>query len=868
MIGRRVAQYEIRESLGGGGMGVVYKAWDTKLDRFVALKFLPPAVGSDASRRKRFVREAKAASAVEHPNVCTIYEIGETEDGQLFICMAYCEGRSLKEELERRPIDPAEALRIGLQILSGLDRAHAAGVVHRDLKPANVMVAPDGSVKLVDFGLAKVAHEEGLTEVGTSMGTVGYMSPEQVRGEEAGPTSDLWAVGVILWEMLTGRPPFCGSNAASALQAILNDPPKPVGALGARVASEVGVAVAKLLAKDPRDRFQSASETLVALGAVPGRPSSESESMLETAVAVPAASGASRRRWRRQRYVFALVAVLAVSAISVYVMKPAPPSAASRLAVLPFQNFTGDAAKSYLSDGLAAGLITSLSELQGLQVLSRREAWSQRDRELGSIELAHRLGVEILLEGALRQDGDDLVVDVDLLDADGAVVFSQEYRGSVEKAMELEKQISRRLTDILEIPLNRRERSRLSELPTTSFQAFDLYLRGQQELDRARTTTSGSSLGDADAAEAAVTLFDQAIRLDPDFALAYAGLSEANWQIGQRDRESEPLIDAREAAERALEIDPDLPAALVAVARLTRSAGNPADAIAGLQTALERHPHPDEAQRELGLSHEAANDLKAAESAFRGATLVGGEDWFNWNALGAFFWRLGRYDEAQTVFERAATLAPAGVVRPLENLATLEVSRGRFDAAIAAFDAIEGPVRSAILASNIGTAYYFSERPGHLEKAGEYYRLAVRLNPRDDDVQRNLADLLLRLGQNDEAHEHYRTARSLVESQLETDPNSHELRLRRAFYAAKAAECDLVRDVMLRLRSQLPDTAQNAHRSAYVFALCDLPEEALAELRRAIELGVSPDLIRGEDEFSSLRDSPEFRSLVGKPASS
>jgi len=309
-------------------------------------------------------------------------------------------------------------------------------------------------------------------------------------------------------------------------------------------------------------------------------------------------------------------------------------------------------------------------------------------------------------------------------------------------------------------------------------------------------------------------------------------------------------------------------AALVALARLARSAGNPSEAIAGLRLALERHPHPDEAQRELGMSYEAANDLKAAESAFRGAALVGGDDWFNWNALGAFFWRLGRYGEAQTAFERAATVAPPAIVRPQENLATLEISRGRFEAAIDAFAAIDAPVRSAILASNIGTAYYFSERPGHLEKAGEYYRLAVRLNPRDDDVQRNLADLLLRQGRRDEAMERYRTARALVESQLEADPNSHELRLRQAFYSAKAADCDLARDVMLRLRPDLPDMAQNAHRSAYVFALCDRREEALTELRRAVALGVSPDLIRGEDEFSSLRDDPEFRRLLGEPPSS
>ena len=873
MIGRRIAQYEIRTSIGAGGMGVVYKAWDTTLDRFVALKFLPPAAAADAGIRERFVREAKAASAVEHPNVCTIHEIGETDDGQLFICMAFCEGRSLKTMLKGGPIGEDEALDITAQILGGLQRAHAAGVVHRDLKPGNVMVAPDGSIKLVDFGLAKLLHEEGLTQTGTSMGTIAYMSPEQARGQEAGPASDLWSVGAMLWEMLTGARAFDRGSAASSLHAILEGEPEPAGALEGRCSPEMATAVRRLLARDPRDRFHSAGEALTALGIDPAayRPAPQPISLAETMAAVPDAptsAAPGRRRWLRKRYVFALVAALAASGITAWLARERPaPTDGAHLAVLPFENFTGDDGKAYLSDGLAAGLITALGELEGLRVLGRLEAWKERDRHLGSVERAHRLGAELLVAGSVQQDGDELLVDVELVDADGKVLFTQQFRGATEEAMELQKRIGRRLTSILEIPLDRRERARLSDLPTTSFQAFDLYLRGQQELDRARTTAVASSLGEGGAAEAAVTLFEQAIRLDSGFALAYAGLSEAHWRIGQSQRSAEPVIEARRAADQALEIDPDLPAGLIARARLARVAGNPSEAIAGLQKALQRHPHPDEALRELGQSYEAANDLAAAENAFRGATLIDGGEWLNWNALGAFLWRSGRYDEAQTAFERADLAAPDGIVRPRENLATLEVSRGRFDAAIEAFAAIEGPIRSAILASNFGTAYYFSQRPGHMEKAREYFQLAARLNPRDDQVQRNLADSLLSLGEEEAAMTHYRRARALVESQLEADPTSHELRLRRAFYAAKAGDCEVAREVIARLRPELPEMAQNLHRSAYVFALCDRPGEALTELRRAVDLGVSRDLIRGEDEFSSLRDDPAFQRLVAGPSS-
>ena len=559
-----------------------------------------------------------------------------------------------------------------------------------------------------------------------------------------------------------------------------------------------------------------------------------------------------------------MVAAVAVvgSTYLVRSTRRAPPNF-HRLAVLPFENFTGNEQNSHLFEGLAAGLINSLSELSELRVLSRVEAWSLRDRELSITEVADRLGVGLLLQGSVRLADDQFLIATELMDVTGTILDASELSGSPEELIQLQRRISRRLIQILEIPLSRRERSRLGSDPTRSFQAYDLYLRAQQHLDRGRTAASGTSLGDVDA-ETAVALFDQAIELDPEFALAHVGLSEAYWQMAQRDRATGPLEEAEREALRALEIDPVLPAAHVALARLDRSTGLVSESIATLRETLQHHPHPDVAQRELGLGYEALGDLESAEKAFLGATRMGGEDWFNWNALGAFYWRLGRYDEALPAFDQAAGLAPREIARPQENLASLEISRGRFEEAIVAFEAIEAPIRSADFASNIGTAYFFSQRPGHLDESLRYYRMAVRLNPRDDEMRRNLADVLLIQGQRQEALEHYRMARELVETQLATNPESYELRLRRAFYSAKVEECDSARQLMEALRPVLPDTAQNAHHSAYVYALCDDSERALEALRNAIQLGASPDLIRGEDEFARLRGEAEFQRLVGE----
>jgi len=309
-------------------------------------------------------------------------------------------------------------------------------------------------------------------------------------------------------------------------------------------------------------------------------------------------------------------------------------------------------------------------------------------------------------------------------------------------------------------------------------------------------------------------------------------------------------------------LDPELPAAQVAVARSLRTTGGAAASIPELEAALERHPHPDEAHRELALSHERVGDLRAAEDSLRAATAAGPDDWRNWNLLGALLWKLGRYEEAGSAFGRAADVAPGGVSRPRENLVAVEVSLGRFEAAIEAAAGLPEPIASASLASNVGTAYYFSERPDKWERAEHYYRLAVRLNPGNDGARRNLGDLLVRLGRPEDAREQYRAALDIVAAALSADPGDPSLRLRRAHYAARLGRCADALSWAEELAVAVAPAAETAHELALSFVLCGDREGAIAQLRRAVELGFPPELAGEEEEFRPLAGDPEYERLI------
>jgi TolB-like protein/predicted Ser/Thr protein kinase len=510
MVAETVSHFRVLERLGGGAMGVVYLAEDLQLGRRVALKLLPPELTRDDSAKARFIVEARTASSLDHPNICPVHEVGETADGHVFLAMAYCEGETLRARLEGGPLRIADALDIAAQVAEGLSEAHAHGIVHRDIKPANLMVAKSGRVRIVDFGVAKLVGHATLTVPGLIVGTVAYMAPEQARGEAVDGRTDLWALGVVLYEMLTGRRPFAGESAEAVIYAILNREPEPIDRLRTDVPASAGRAIRRALAKDPRARYQQAEQMLADLHA--------SRQGL-------ASSGISAGAAGRQK----------------------EPS----IAVLPLFDMSPSKDQEYFCDGMAEELINALGRVAGLRVASLTSALQFKGRAQDIRRIGEELGVETVLEGSVRKAGNRLRVTAQLVNvSDGYHLWAERYDRDLDDVFAVQDDIARAVVEKLQVKLVGRAETPLVKRLTESPEAYRLYLQGRYYFSRRYK-------GQLDKA---MQSFAEAIQVDPLFAAAYAGLADSYSVMGFYGflPASEVHTRAREAAERALALDDSL----------------------------------------------------------------------------------------------------------------------------------------------------------------------------------------------------------------------------------------------------------------------------------------------------------------------
>ena len=499
MIGKVVSHYKILEHLGSGGMGVVYKAEDLKLDRPVALKFLPPDLTRDPEAKQRFVHEAKAASALDHPNICNVHDIGETDDGQIFIVMACYEGETLRDKITRRPLGSEEAVAITLQIAQGLAKAHAKGIIHRDIKPANVLITTDGVAKILDFGLAKLGGQIGATKTGSTVGTFAYMSPEQVRGEEVNHRTDLWSVGATLYEMLAGSPPFLGEHEAALVYEILNTNPPPLRQYRPDAPEHLQVLVSKLLQKDPTTRISSAEILIQNLSRPP---------------------------------------------------TPAPgPSTENSIAVLYFENMSSEHDTDYFCAGITEDIITDLSRIKSLRVVPRNDVLPFRNKDTNIRQLGEALRANHVLEGSVRKAGNRIRITAQLTDVQtGYHIWAERFDRLLEDMFDLQNEVSGRIVDALRVSLTESEKASLTRRPTDDLRAYDFYMRGKDLVShRGRRN-----------AELAIQMFERAISIDPYFVGALSGLAEAcSHMFTWYDGDQEWLDRIIELSERALALDPE-----------------------------------------------------------------------------------------------------------------------------------------------------------------------------------------------------------------------------------------------------------------------------------------------------------------------
>jgi len=825
LIGHTISHYKILEKLGEGGMGVVYKAEDTKLRRIVALKFLSSqSLGND---KTRFVHEAQAAAALDHQNICTVHEIDEV-DGRTFIVMACIEGLSLREKTQSGPLKLEEALSLGIDIARGLQEAHERNIVHRDIKSANVMVTKKGQAKITDFGLAKRGGGTRVTKTGTTVGTVAYMSPEQARGEDVDRRSDIWALGVVLYEMLSGRLPFSSDHAQALTYQILHEDPDPITAIRTGVPMELERIVNKCMEKESANRYQHVDEVLVDLRRVKDAPT-------QTSAKKP---GESR-----------------------------PDSV--KLAVLPIENL-GAPEDEYFADGITDEITSKLAVIPGLAVISRTSARNYKNTDKGLREIGKELGVDYVLEGTIRWDKrrglERIRITPQLIDvSDDTHLWAENYEREIEEIFAVQADIASQIAEALDITLLGSERQTLETRPTGNMAAYQAYLRG---LDYTRTRGGDPGLR--------VQMFERAVALDPEFALSHAALCEAHSYLYHAgfDRTEERLSKAKAAVDKALELKPELPEAQVALAYYYYHGYRDYErALEALDVARRGLPNDSRIIEVTAWILRCQGKFEAALDRMKEAFELSPQDALLPYEIGLTCWFLRRHAEADRYCDLSIGMAPdqrAAYARKAYNYISW---RGDTKRAGEVLDSIPRQTRDVEESSlglwrlqrNYGAILDFVSSAAEPILWRQSAATPVAL----------LAARTHRLMENPElAHDSYESARALLETELDVNPDDSRIHSALGIcYAGLGRKDEAIREGKRGM--ELLPVSEDARIG--IFRVWDLAEiytmlgesdAALNELEYLLSIpsGWSVQDVRLDPVWDPLRDHPRYRDMLEKYA--
>ncbi|MGB6945665.1 MAG: protein kinase [Bryobacteraceae bacterium] len=850
-------RYRIESEIGEGGMGKVYKAHDSDLDRTVALKLVRPELARDASSLQRFKQELLLASRISHRNILRIHDLGDV-GGVKFISMAYIQGMDLHELIAKMgKLQTERVINIAKQLAGALEAAHSEGVVHRDLKPRNVLITVDDHVYVSDFGLAKSLDAEttAMTRAGEVLGTPRYMSPEQAESKPADHRSDLYSLGVILYEMATGEVPFTGESSLQVMFQHVQQAPKDPRILNPETPEYLATIILKCLEKDPALRYQSATELLHDLesGTPPTR-------IVRLRIAE---TGYSKWMFAGMGIVSMLAIGLAVRPVRERVLGSSPidiakHAVASRaaadgkfVAVMPLRVLGNDPTLHYEAEGVVDSLSAKLFQMQNVHLASPA-AVEKINASEPVTKIARQLGAKLIIQGTMQGGaGDKIDAVLSLSDATGKQLWTKDFSGVRQDLLTIEDQIYNELVTALELKATDEELARNALRPTENIAAYELYLKGRDILRGKR---------DVKRVQSAVDLYEEAIKKDPAFALAFAGLSDASLVMYNLNQEPAWSQKALSAAQHAQMLNDELPEVHFALGNVYRATGKTTEAIVELKRALELAPNSDEGYRRLGDAYLAAGKADDAIQSYQRAIDANPYYWLNHNKLGSVYFQLGKYQKALDTFGQVVKLAP-DLELGYENLGVVNFQAGKWNDAIVAYGKALKIEPSENLYSNLGVAYLYL---GHLADAVAMFQKAVALNPNDNEAIGDLGDAYRLSGDKAKAEAAYDKAIALALKALRVNPQDASTLGDLAFYYAKSGDPKKGIEFIRRARNIDAKDNELMRKEAVINAAAGQASDAVASLRVALENGYSVQVAKNDPELKVLSTNPELDKLVAE----